>query len=164
VLLGKHERGLSAFVASLVPHWSDADEIVQETRIRLWEQFDEYDETRDFGAWARTIAHYFVLAHRKKMGRESNRLDDDVIEQIAATAATEIAQVNPRRDALKECLEEMQADQRELLQRCYGGGESIRQVAEEIDRSFGSVRQSLYRLRSSLFDCVERKVDREERP
>lgn len=48
-LLGQHERRLQSFVVALVPHLADADEIVQQTRLRLWEQFDQYDRARDFG-------------------------------------------------------------------------------------------------------------------
>ena len=50
LLLGRHERWLQAFVLSLVPNWADADDIVQEVRICLWQQFDSYDPTKDFGA------------------------------------------------------------------------------------------------------------------
>lgn len=49
-LLGQHERRLRGFILSLVPHWADAEDIAQEVRIRLWEQFDNYDPAKDFGA------------------------------------------------------------------------------------------------------------------
>ena len=49
-LLGEHERRLRGFILALVPHWADADDIAQEVRLRLWEQFDDYDPAKDFGA------------------------------------------------------------------------------------------------------------------
>ena len=55
-LLAAHERQLTAFVLALIPHWADADEIVQETKIRLWQQFDQYRPDESFGAWACAIA------------------------------------------------------------------------------------------------------------
>ena len=47
-LLGQHERRLLGFILSLVPNWADADDIAQEVKIRLWEQFDKYDPAKDF--------------------------------------------------------------------------------------------------------------------
>ena len=54
-LLGAHEQGLSGYIISLVPNWADADEIAQETKLRLWEQFEQFDRTKDFGTWARRL-------------------------------------------------------------------------------------------------------------
>ena len=50
-LLSVHEQELSGYVISLVPNWADADEVIQETKLRLWVQFDQYDAAKDFGVW-----------------------------------------------------------------------------------------------------------------
>ena len=65
-LLSKCERRLNDYVLSLVPNWADAEEVLQETKLRLWQQYHEYDPTKDFGAWACTIAYYQVLTMRKR--------------------------------------------------------------------------------------------------
>ncbi len=69
-LLKQHDRRVSAYVYSLVLDWNDAEDIVQETSVRLWEQFDEYRVDEDFGAWACTIARYMVMAYRKRVQRD----------------------------------------------------------------------------------------------
>ena len=55
-LLAQYEPRLRGFILTLCPNWADAEDIAQEVKLRLWEQFDEYDPARDFGAWACTIA------------------------------------------------------------------------------------------------------------
>jgi RNA polymerase sigma-70 factor (ECF subfamily) len=156
-LLGQHEQQLNAFVLALVPHWPDADEIVQQTRVRLWEQFDEYDPTKDFGAWARSIAYFQVLTHRKQAGRRAAALSAVAIEKLASEAER-VGDLTPRNVALAECLERLPSSQRELLARCYGGEESIQQLAAGMGRSFNAVRQALFRLRKSLYQCVEQRL------
>ena len=47
-LLKQHDRRLSAYVHSLVPDWNEAEDIVQDTSVRLWEQFDKYDSDSNF--------------------------------------------------------------------------------------------------------------------
>ncbi len=161
-LLGQHERQLNAYVLALAPRWEDADEIVQQTRIRLWEQFSEYDSQKDFGAWARTIAYYQVLTYRKRRSRQCWQLSEDVLAQVAATAAaTASGDLDPRRRALVGCLNELRESQRALLSRCYEGQESLEQIAASIGRSYGALRQTLYRLRLILHDCIEKSVQRE---
>ena len=162
-LLGRHERRLNAYVLSLVPSWSDAEEIVQQTRIRLWEQFDEYEADKDFGAWARTIAYYQVLTYRKRSGRNARRLTNTALEMLAEKSERESDELAPRRVAMDECLQELDARQRALLARCYSGGESIKEVAESLGRTFGAVRQTIFRLRAVLYNCVQRKLTKEGR-
>ena len=59
------------FIFSLVPHWADADDVAQEVRIALWNEFDKYDPAKDFAAGPVPIAYYEVLTYRKKR-RKSN--------------------------------------------------------------------------------------------
>jgi len=163
-LLGKYERQLNSYVLALVPNWADADDIVQQTRIRLWEQFDSYDATKDFGAWARVIAHFQVMTHRKQVSRAANRLTDGVLEKLADTALSITESTNSRQVFLAECIEEMSEESRRLLARCYSGTETIKSVASDLDRSSNSVRQTLFRMRTRLFGCVESKMEEEETP
>jgi RNA polymerase sigma-70 factor (ECF subfamily) len=156
-LLGQHEQQLNAFVLALVPHWPDADEIVQQTRIRLWEQFHDYDADKDFGAWARAIAYYQVLTFRKQSGRRAAVLSSAAIEKLAAEVE-QVADLSPRHAALAECVERLPAAQRELLARSYSGEESIQSLAQRMGRSFSAVRQSLFRLRKALYRCIEQRL------
>ncbi|MCG8585095.1 MAG: sigma-70 family RNA polymerase sigma factor [Pirellulales bacterium] len=162
-LLGQHERQLNAYVLALIPNWADADDIVQQTRIRLWEQFDSYDPSKDFGTWARVIAHYQVLAYRKNARRSSLQLSDQVLDKLADTEMVPSDTGTDRQSYLSECVDEMPEDDRSLLARCYSGEETIKNVAAELGRSFNNVRQTLFRMRQRLFDCVERKLAKEHR-
>jgi RNA polymerase sigma-70 factor (ECF subfamily) len=157
-LLGKHEQQLNAFVLALVPSWPDADEIVQQTRIRLWEQFADYDTDKDFGAWARSIAYYQILTYRKQSGRRAAKLSSLALEKLAADVQR-TPDLSPRHSALAECLEGLSTQQRDLLARSYSGEESIQQLAATMGRSFTAVRQSLFRLRKVLYRCIEHRLN-----
>ena len=45
-------RRLNGYVLSLVHNWIDADDIVQDVAVRLWQRFDDFMPDADFGAWA----------------------------------------------------------------------------------------------------------------
>lgn len=161
-LLGVHEERTKAFVFSMVPNWADAQDIAQEVRLRLWEQFDAYDSSKDFGAWSRTIAYYQVLAYRKRSQKRYVQLGPEFLELVAETFNAGVEQFEARGSALQRCMEKLTAVKRRLLLRCYGGGETIRQVADSLGRSFEAVRKSVFRTRSQLASCVEQELKREE--
>ncbi len=48
----RSEREIFRYVAALVPNVIEAEEIVQQTALTLWEKFDTYDPTRPFTPWA----------------------------------------------------------------------------------------------------------------
>src|SRR5690606_9661712 len=82
-LLASHERRIYAYILSLVPNWADADEIFQETNVRLWRDFAEFEPGTNFAAWAIRVAYYQVLTWRKRAARDQLIFDDDMVQSIA---------------------------------------------------------------------------------
>lgn len=160
-LLGQHERRLRGYILSLVPHWSDADDIAQEVRIRLWEQFDSYDRSKDFGAWARTIAYYRILAHREKVSRHGELISTEFIEAIAEEVAASSRELDAAQQALADCFAKLPEPKRQLLLKYYSPGQTARTIAREVGRSFDATRQTILRTRLALSDCVEEALKKE---
>jgi len=48
---------------------AEADALVRETCLRLWDEFDKYVPGSSFAAWSLTVAHYEVLTWRKRASR-----------------------------------------------------------------------------------------------
>jgi RNA polymerase sigma-70 factor (ECF subfamily) len=160
-LMGTHDRRLFGFILSLVPHFADAEELAQQVRLRLWQQFDEYDAEKDFGAWARTIAHYLVLAHYKSAAARRARFGSQTIEAIAEKASGVCERDDDRKWAMQECLGKLDESKRRLLVRYYSTGETLREIATQVGRSFDAVRHSVLRTRLALAECIERVLQRE---
>lgn len=161
-LVGAHDRRLFGYILSLVPHFADAEELAQQVRLRLWQQFDDYDAAKDFGAWARTIAHYLVLAHYKTANSQRARFSPQMVETIADKAGDTAQRDDDRKWAMQECLGKLDESKRRLLVRYYSTDETLREIANKIGRSFDSVRHSVLRTRMALADCIQRVLQREE--
>jgi RNA polymerase sigma-70 factor, ECF subfamily len=160
-LLKQHDNRISAFIFSLVPHWADADDLIQETSVRLWEQFHEYRPGTDFGAWACTIARYMVLAYRKRMQRSRLQFRPEVFELLAGELDAAATVQHDRLEALAECLNTCDERSRDLLRSCYEKGAVIKDVARRLGRSIQGVYMALSRLRKALHDCVGKKLRKE---
>ncbi|MFG0334453.1 MAG: sigma-70 family RNA polymerase sigma factor [Maioricimonas sp. JB049] len=153
-----HEPAIRAFVRRLVPSRSDADDILQEVSIVLWEKFDEFREGGDFKAWACGIARYKVLAWLRDRGRDRLVLDSDVVEILAAQSLDRDPVLQQQREHLERCLESVPPAERSLLAQAYQPGAVIRDVAARSGRSTGGFYQWLHRMRQMLLDCVKRRL------
>lgn len=157
-LLGAHEREVFAYVYTLLANWNDAQEVMQRVRIRLWQQFDRYDQEKPFGAWARAVAYYLVLAFRKEQSRQREFFSQKIMELVSDTFEEVSEAVAERREALLDCVEKLRADQRRLVDVYYSRNQQISQVAETLGVEPGTLRQSLFRIRKILRECVRRTV------
>jgi RNA polymerase sigma-70 factor, ECF subfamily len=158
VLLTKHERMIYGYVLSLVPNLADADEIVQETCLRLWDEFDRYVPGSSFAAWSLTVAHYEVLTWRKRASRSKLVFDDALVELMGKEREVVERAAGPRQEALADCLQELTENNRRLIAECYGAGRKIKEVAAKLERTEASVYKALERIRSALHQCIERKL------
>lgn len=163
-LLGIHDGRLFAFILSLVPDYSDADDLAQQVRLALWEQFDEYDREKDFGVWARTIAYYKILAFRKQSSRQHARLSHDFLESVAQQSANQSETWDANYRALVACLALLDSTKRKLLISYYSTKASMRVLAAEMKRSTDSVRHSIQRTRLALAECIAKRLREEQRP
>lgn len=157
-LITQNQRPLYRYIFSLVPNWNDADEVLQETHLRLWEEFEKFEEGTNFGAWARTIAYYQMLTWRKKASRNKLLFDQDLIDQLSARLEEVDEQADHRRLALADCIGELSSRNRDLLSRCYAEGARIRDVALVLDRTSAAVYKSIQRLRLALHECIQRRL------
>jgi len=162
-LLGRCDDALQTFVLAMVPDPDAAQDISQEVRLRLWEQFDQFQPDKDFGAWARAIAFHLVRAQRKTKARESARMSDAFLEQIADEFPRSAEEQSSRRRVLQRCLGKLAAEVRTLLYEYYQGRETSEQLGRRWGRTAAAVRQTICRTRHSLEKCVENELQREAR-
>lgn len=161
-LLATSDLRLSSYVLALVPNWSDAEEILQETKLRLWEQFDKYDGAKDFGSWACTIAYYQVMTLRTHAAQSRIRFSQEFLDRVSVVESETVPESDARLRLLQRCIDKLNDWQRELLRRCCMAGDSVAKVARELNRKVDSTRKSLLRIRRQLYDCVEEASHDEE--
>jgi len=161
-LLSQHDRVLYGYILALVPHWADADDLAQEMRIRLWQQFDKYQPGTDFGAWARSIAYYLVLAHREKASRDRLHFGLPFVESVTAEFAAHPVLMVLRQEALVRCMEKLDPPKRALIEKYYAGEQSLHEIAEQMGRSYEATRKAVYRTQLVLADCINAELREKE--
>jgi RNA polymerase sigma-70 factor (ECF subfamily) len=156
-LLGSHERDLFGYIFAMTANWDDAQEIMQRLRIRLWEQFSQYDAARPFGAWARAIAYYLVLAFRKEKSRQREYFTERVLHLLDEAYASASAGFGDSREALVECLGKLSSDKQELVTEYYTPGGPAA-LERSLGKTANALRQAVHRIRRLLHECVDRRL------
>lgn len=156
-----HEPALRAHIRRLVPMRADADDVMQEISVVLWEKFDTFQEGAEFRPWAFGVARFEVLAWLRDRGRDRLVLDEDVVTQIAEETTTDEPGLQRQREALEQCMQKVPAEQRSLLMQAYMTESRIQEVAQGSGRSVAGFYQWLHRMRRRLLDCIRRALSQE---
>jgi len=106
-----------------------------------------------FAAWLFRIAANLISDRRQKSGREQLTDDPQEIEAIPASA-TEIEAVE-RQAALSRLVDTLPSEQRRVVVLRFVEEKSIKEVAKEIRKTEGAVKQLQFRALSALRSRLE---------
>lgn len=161
-LFSAHQKQLHSYIVAIVPNRADADDILQETSAVLWRKFAQYEAGTHFGAWACRIAYFEILAFRRRNRVNALRLSDSCVELVSGHIVERSEELEARHRALVECLTKLRPTHRDLIAMRYGGGVTIKEVAEKIGRSVEGLYKTFRHIHRTLFECVDRTMAREE--
>lgn len=156
----ENQRRLYAYVLTLVPNRSDAEDVLQEVSFVLWEKFDSENVPDDFAAWGCRIAYFKVLELIRKKRRWKICFGQQMLERLSETLIeqSEVLQLEERREALASCITRLSEKDRDLLTQRFSKGASIESIASSLGRTVGALYQSLSRIRRALLECVNRSI------
>jgi RNA polymerase sigma-70 factor (ECF subfamily) len=155
-LLTLHQRTLYGFLYTLVPNPADAEDLLQQTSLILWQKFGEFKPGSNFLSWACQIAHFTVLDYLKKRRRSRVVFSEELISKLAETRHkqedTKLADLT----SLSDCIDKLSVIDRRLIELCYTTNHDIKEAAIELERPVSSVYVSLVRVRRLLMACLQR--------
>ena len=164
MLMTRHQRRIFSYIYTLVPHRHDAEDLLQETSLVICEKFNEFREGTDFVAWACQIAYWRVRYSRQKFARSKVVYDQTILDAVAQTAGTMVAEIDARHEALAQCLQKLYPRDRDLVLTRYEPGSGVEEAARRSGRSLPAAYKALTRIRKSLYDCVSHQHAGEASP
>lgn len=157
-LLLKHQTDIKAFIGSLVRDAHLREDIFQDVVLIAWEQFDKYDPTRSFGAWARGVAANKILQRRHQDRRFPVTFSNETIQAVLEAFNRTEKEASRRAEALQECLKAVPERSRQLLAMRYGQGLSGHEISRRAGTSLDAVYQALLRVRAAIEKCIRRRL------
>lgn len=157
-LLLENRHRLYAFIAKQLVNPADVEDVFQKTSIVLWKKIGTFDREGSFFHWACGIAFNEVRNFLTVQRRNRLHFDGELLDLIAEEAQAEADLSEARLQALRNCMKAMPERQREILQRCYAGAESITDVAAKLGRERSALYKQLARLKSKVLACIRTRL------
>ena len=163
-LFAKHQRGIQAYLWTLVLNRADCDDLMQETSVSLWRKWSEFDPQRDFFRWACGIAFIEVLRFRRKTASQRLWFSEELMETLAVEFVDDAERGDMRAAALQACLEKLSERERKIIEARYRAGASAEKLAKELNRPVSTLYKMVARIRDRLYACIEGTITRESHP
>ena len=162
-LIGRYERPVFSLIYRLVRDREKAEDLAQDTFIKVLNALDRYDPTRKFSSWIFKIAHNTALDQLRKKEPATLSIDGSPhartqAEVEASTLTPESTDESPEEyTASKELGSEIEAaigtlraEYRTAILLCHVEGRAYDEIAEIMDVPLGTVKTFIHRGRNEL--------------
>lgn len=162
-LLTAHELRLRAFVMSIVPNHSDAEDVLQEGKLLIWKHFDKFQSGTSFMSWAGRIVYTSAMQHYKRQRRDKTYFGEKFINAVAKAAVMDevVSECGNRELHLGDCIAKLQPEHQDILRERYINNKSVDRMVVQFDRSPAGILNVLSRIRKFLNGCVTKKLQQE---
>lgn len=156
------QHRIYAFILTLVPNWSDADDLMQETTEVMWRKFQDEEHIHDFCAWGKAIARNKIMNFYAKKKRERILFDDSLLKDVMEREEKTSLQEELRVRTLQKCMGKLRPNDRQLIQILYAHELTIKKLAEEVKRPVQGLYKAMARIHHTLVQCVRRSLSTAE--
>lgn len=162
-LIGRYERPVFSLIYRLVRHREKAEDLAQDTFIKVLNALDRYDPSYKFSSWIFKIAHNTALDLLRKKEPDTLSLDGsphaETQSEIEATVVTVISpEESPEDfaanrelgDVLDQAIATLRPEYRTAIILCHVEGRPYEEIAQVMDVPLGTVKTYIHRARHEL--------------
>jgi len=147
---------MRAFAMSLTRNSAAADDLVQDTIVKAWKNFEKFQQGTNLRAWLFTILRNTFYSGRRKAKREVA----DVDGAMAATLSEKPAHDGRLAMAdFEKAFVQLSDEQREALILVGASGFSYEEAAETCKVAVGTIKSRINRARQRLAEIMELSED-----
>lgn len=166
-LVRRHQGAVRAYLGRFSRRADLVDDLAQEVFVTAYRRLETYQEEAAFRLWLFGIARNQWLVHvrgeERRARRLAKRLELELARGQAAWLEAHPVEEDHARElaALRQCVRELEGTNGELVAEHYFLGVPAVELARRLGRKASAVRMALLRVRRSLRDCVERRLNAE---
>ncbi|MDQ0361506.1 RNA polymerase sigma factor [Breznakia pachnodae] len=128
----------------------DAEEIVQDTFIKVFECIDKLNNCNSFHCWLFKIAFNLIISTQRKRVKQVHLNDETNLEEIIEVADNQIEKLNRKeiKEVIKEEAKEMPIVMSKVGKMKYLNDYSIKEISNSLNIPEGTVKTNLFRYRN----------------
>jgi RNA polymerase sigma-70 factor (ECF subfamily) len=139
-LLNAHGDALLAMLRRMCRNAHDADDVYQDTALRVWRHFASRPRLRNPRAWLMTIAYRAFVDHHERRRKHEPLLD---LTDTRGSEPAVVAEQSERTVCLTEAIETLAPAVQQVVALHYTGGLTLRETATAMGISVGTVKSRL---------------------
>jgi RNA polymerase sigma-70 factor (ECF subfamily) len=156
-LLAANQRKIFSYILAAVGRRNIAEEIMQQTLLIMWKDFDRFETGTNFSAWGKKIAYHKILEYRKRNAK-SVLFDSEVLQKFLDMSQKTSTGSDDRGKALEGCMKKLKESSLRILSMRYNQQKSCKEISEEIDRPIQTVYKNMSRIYMALKECIDRTI------
>jgi RNA polymerase sigma factor (sigma-70 family) len=130
---------------------ADAEDIVQDTLIRVWEKREQWDQIESIEAFSYTICRNLALDKVKRMDHNNDSIDEKQIDQPDTSSnPNESAEQKDRINLVKRLVNQLPEKQRSCMQLRDFEGKSYKEIAKILGITEEQVKVNIFRARQTI--------------
>ncbi len=152
-LYDNYAPALNGVIYRIVQDEASAEDVLQETFLKIWNNFSQYDKTKGkLFTWIVNIARNLAIDHTRSKSFRNQQKNLEVDKIVGFIDTSKSTLFNPDQIGLKSMLDKLKPEQREILDLVYFNGYTQAEVANQLGIPLGTVktkiRMALIQLRS----------------
>ena len=124
---------------------AEAEDVVQDTMIRVWNKRDEWPQFESIEAYCLTIARNLAIDRSQKMEAQNLQLTSEVREMPDTLTPYDRLAQNEQMQLVHRLVNELPERQRKIVVQKYFCDKSAAEIAENLGMTQVNVRVQLYR-------------------
>jgi len=131
---------------------AEAEDVVQDTMIKIWNRRDQWDEIESIEAFSLTICRNLALDRNKMAASQNTQLDDshEPPDQSYASNPEEQAVQRDRITLVRRLIDELPEKQRSCMQLRDIEGKSYKEIADVMKITEQQVKTNIFRARQTI--------------
>src|SRR5262249_19367595 len=157
LLYGRHHVKVYRFALRLSNDEAAAEDVVGDVFLAAWRRAGRFEGRAQVSTWLFRIARHKVLSLLR--ARTNEPLDDEVADSIEDPSdSPEITvQKKQRRMLLQDCLTQLSATHREIVDLVYYHGKKIEEAAAILDVPLNTVKTRMFYARKRIGELIAAK-------
>ncbi|MBR5686581.1 MAG: RNA polymerase sigma factor [Prevotella sp.] len=130
----------------------DAEDIVQDTLIKVWNKRDEWQDIESIKAYSLTVCRNLALDRIKRKDRQNESLDDIQLDNGATSSTNPYEQMlqKDRIELVRRIVNALPEKQRTCMQLRDFEGKTYKEIAAIMDISEDQVKINIFRARQAV--------------
>lgn len=156
-IIGHFQAPLQSYLSRLCGSRELAEDLAQETFVRVLANLDRFDDRFRFSTWLFTIARRLWMNHLNKHRPVADSVHVESRGGVGATPGT-LAAASEQRTRLRRLLDAaidvLSPQQREMVVLFHQQGWGVAQIARQVNLPEGTVKSHLFRARRRMLGLI----------